>query len=63
MREFLAMGGYAAFVWPSFALTAIVMIANWWLAVRAERTTLRVIQRQLANHDLDVGASFREVSS
>ena len=26
VREFLAMGGYAAFVWPAFAVTAAVMI-------------------------------------
>jgi heme exporter protein D len=25
MADFLAMGGYAAFVWPSFAVTAVVM--------------------------------------
>ena len=25
MAEFFAMGGYAAFVWPSFAVTAAVM--------------------------------------
>jgi heme exporter protein D len=31
--EFLAMGGYAAYVWPSFGLTLIVLIHN----VRAAR--------------------------
>lgn len=25
MAEFFAMGGYAAFVWPSFAATGVVM--------------------------------------
>ena len=25
MKEFLAMGGYAVYVWPSFGLTFIVM--------------------------------------
>ena len=33
LTEFLAMGGYAAFVWPSFGLTLIVLILN----VRAAR--------------------------
>ncbi len=28
VSEFLAMGGYAAFVWPSFGLTLIVLICN-----------------------------------
>ncbi len=26
MSEFLAMGGYAAFVWPAYGLTALVML-------------------------------------
>ena len=26
--EFLAMGGYAAYVWPSFGLTLILLIHN-----------------------------------
>jgi heme exporter protein D len=26
IATFLAMGGYAAYVWPAFAITAIVMI-------------------------------------
>lgn len=33
LSEFLAMGGYAAYVWPSFGLTLIVLIHN----VRAAR--------------------------
>ena len=28
MSEFLRMGGYAAFVWPSFALAAVVVAWN-----------------------------------
>jgi len=31
--EYLAMGGYAAYVWPSFGLTLIVLIHN----IRAAR--------------------------
>ena len=26
MSEFLAMGGYGAFVWPSYGLTAVIMV-------------------------------------
>ena len=33
LAEFLAMGGYAVYVWPSFGLTLIVLIHN----VRAAR--------------------------
>lgn len=28
MREFLDMGGYAAFVWPAYAVTLAVVVAN-----------------------------------
>ena len=28
MKEFFAMGGYAFFVWASYGIVAIVMIAN-----------------------------------
>ena len=34
MSEFLHMGGYAAFVWPSFALAAVVVA---WNVVAARR--------------------------
>lgn len=44
VATFLAMGGYAGFVWPSFALTFAVVIG---LAV-ASRRALRKAERQLA---------------
>ena len=28
MNEFLHMGGYARFVWPSYALTLAIMVLN-----------------------------------
>jgi heme exporter protein CcmD len=28
MSEFLYMGGYAAFVWPSYALTLVIVALN-----------------------------------
>ena len=34
MAEFLAMGGYAFYVWSAYALVAIVLVGNaavpWW---------------------------------
>jgi heme exporter protein D len=35
MTEILEMGGYASFVWSSFAVTAVVMV---WVAVSSWRT-------------------------
>jgi len=44
MNTYFAMGGYGAFVWPAYALSALVMIG---LAVTAWRN-LRVRERDLA---------------
>lgn len=37
MSEFFAMGGYAAYVWPSFALTAIVVLANLFFTLHKRK--------------------------
>ena len=29
LNEFLSMGGYGAFVWPSFGLTVAVLVGLW----------------------------------
>jgi heme exporter protein D len=44
MSEYLAMGGYAAFVWPAYGLSALVMLG---LAVTAWRS-LKLRERELA---------------
>ncbi len=36
LYNFLAMGGYAAYVWPAYGLTALVLLWNWWAARRSE---------------------------
>ena len=48
LRSFLAMGGYGAFVWPAFGVTALVM--GWLLASSLHR--LRGLERALAEHGL-----------
>jgi heme exporter protein D len=42
MLKFLEMGGYAWYVWPSYALTLIVVASN----IVAARRALRVAQRE-----------------
>lgn len=41
MAEFLAMGGYAFFVWSAYGLVAVVLIGNaavpWWRHRRLKR--------------------------
>ena len=45
MSEFLNMGGYAAFVWPAFIITAIVMIANLVVARRLLASRIDLVAR------------------
>ena len=42
MIEFMNMGGYGAFVWPCFALAAIVLV---WNVVSARRLHAAARQR------------------
>ena len=48
MIKFLQMGGYAAYVWPSYALTLIVITFNIVSARRALRTAQREARARLA---------------
>ncbi len=39
VSAFLDMGGYAAFVWPSFAITAVVLVGMLVASLRWLRST------------------------
>ncbi|MGH6870752.1 MAG: heme exporter protein CcmD [Rhizomicrobium sp.] len=48
MSEFLAMGGYAAFVWPAYGATALGLtgaVALVWLAYRRAVARLAALDR------------------
>jgi heme exporter protein D len=47
MMKFLAMGGYALYVWPSYALTALAVLLNILWARSALRTAQREARRRL----------------
>lgn len=49
MMEFLAMGGYAGYVWSAFGLTAAVMIANLVFARRRHADVLARLSRRYAD--------------
>jgi heme exporter protein CcmD len=36
LQEFFRMGGYAAYVWTAYGLTALVLLLNWLAARRSE---------------------------
>ncbi|MCR9255566.1 MAG: heme exporter protein CcmD [Alphaproteobacteria bacterium] len=49
MNAFFDMGGYAAFVWPSYAVTAVglvFLIATTLLRQRRARTTLARLEAE-----------------
>jgi len=48
MMKFLAMGGYALYVWPSYALTVLAVILNILWARSALRTARQEALRRLA---------------
>ena len=48
MADWLAMGGYAGFVWPAYALTAAVLgvlVLHSWRRHRQSETDLARLQR------------------
>lgn len=48
MGEFLAMGGYAGFVWPAFAVTTLVLVVNIIAARRQDRQVRKRLMQRLA---------------
>jgi heme exporter protein D len=45
--QFFAMGGYAYFVWFSYGLSAIVLLANAFLPARKEKMLLNRIAKRV----------------
>jgi heme exporter protein D len=55
MQDFLAMGGYAAYVWPCFGLTAVVIVANLVAARYRFTRTRQRLARRLARQEPSTG--------
>ena len=48
LSDFFDMGGYAAYVWPSYALTLIVVVLNVVWALRSLARSREEARRRLA---------------
>jgi heme exporter protein D len=48
VSHFLAMGGYAAYVWPAYAVFFIVLIADYLAPGIRRRRQLRELRARLA---------------
>lgn len=44
MSDFFAMGGYGAFIWPCYGLTALVMIILVVQSLRSMRTNEKLVE-------------------
>lgn len=47
MSEFFQMGGYAFYVWTSYGLAVLVLLANFLIPLNYEHTLLRTLARKL----------------
>jgi heme exporter protein D len=47
MSEFFAMGGYAAYVWPSYALAFIILVGNIIAPMQQRKKIVSDIARKI----------------
>jgi heme exporter protein CcmD len=52
MTQFLHMGGYAAFVWPSYGVTLLVVVLNIWWARGLLSQAKKEARRRLAMQEV-----------
>jgi heme exporter protein D len=50
--DFLAMGGYALYVWGSFGLTFALMALEVWMAGHSQREALAQLREQALSQEL-----------
>jgi heme exporter protein D len=48
LQSFLAMGGYAAYVWPAYGVFFAVLLIDWFAPQLRRRRLLRELRARLA---------------
>ncbi|MEL6200045.1 MAG: heme exporter protein CcmD [Pseudomonadota bacterium] len=61
MLEFLAMGGYALYVWSAFGVTLVVLAGNWWFARRRHAQIIATLRRSAQVDSPEAQPGFKEV--
>ncbi|MDR2000998.1 MAG: heme exporter protein CcmD [Zoogloeaceae bacterium] len=51
--EFFAMGGYALYVWGSFAVCAVIMVMEPILAKKRQKEILRALRRERIANEIE----------
>lgn len=51
LQSFLAMGGYAAYVWPAYGVFFIVLLIDWLAPQFRRRRLLRELRARMARQD------------
>ncbi|WP_196240323.1 heme exporter protein CcmD [Dyella choica] len=51
MQSFLAMGGYAAYVWPAYGVFFIVLLIDWLAPQFRRRRLLRELRARMARQN------------
>ncbi len=50
IQHFFAMGGYAGYLWPAYAVFFIVLLADFFAPARRRRRLLRDLRARLARN-------------
>ncbi|HUB90588.1 MAG TPA: heme exporter protein CcmD [Dyella sp.] len=51
LSSFLAMGGYAAYVWPAYGVFFVVLLIDWLAPQLRRRRLLRELRARIARQD------------
>ncbi|WP_233843098.1 heme exporter protein CcmD [Dyella sp. 2HG41-7] len=51
LQTFLAMGGYAAYVWPAYGVFFVVLLIDWLAPQFRRRRLLRELRARMARQD------------
>ncbi len=52
--DFFAMGGYALYVWGSFGVSALALVAEPFLIGKRHKDIVRTLRRQVAAEKLEM---------
>ncbi|WP_303977755.1 heme exporter protein CcmD [Dongia mobilis] len=53
LGSFLAMGGYAAYVWPAYGAGVVILAAVWFDGLRRRRAVERALQAVAQSREND----------